>query len=275
MSAAADDLALAVHAAREAGGVVMKAFRTEQKVTFKSPDQPLTQADLASDAILKQNLLAPRPGYGWLSEETADTPTRLACELVWIVDPIDGTNSFVAGRPEFAISIALAQRGEALLGVVYNPASDELFTAVRGQGAHKVRRGGGASGRRGVESLEERLRVALPPGRAIIAASRSDLQRGEFAAFVSDHDILPTGSTAYKLARVAEGVAHIYLSRGPKSEWDVCAGDLLVTEAGGKVTDLAGATLQYNRRNPHITGVVAAHAALHAGIRRHIHEMHS
>lgn len=271
----ADDLALAVQAVREAGVVVMQAFGTEQEVTHKSPDQPLTQADLASDAILKQRLLGPRPGYGWLSEETADTRARLACELVWIVDPIDGTRSFVAGRPEFAISIGLAQRGKAQLGVIYNPASNELYTAIVGQGAYKSRRGVGASGRQGVESPEDRLRVALPAGRAIIAASRSEIQRGDFEAFMSDHDILPVGSTAYKLAKVAEGAAHVYISRGPKSEWDLCAGDLIVTEAGGQVTDLAGATLQYNRPDPHITGVVAAHAALHAEIRRQIHELNS
>lgn len=268
----ADDLALAVHAAREAGVVVMKAFRTDQEVTLKSPDQPLTQADLAADAILKQNLLASRPGYGWLSEETADRPTRLACEFVWIVDPIDGTSSFVAGYPEFAISIALAQRGKVLLGVVYNPASDELFTAVRGQGARKLL---GASARQGGESHGDRLRIGLPPQRAIIAASRSEMRRGEFKVFGGDHDLLPVGSTAYKLAKVADGAAHIYVSRGPKSEWDLCAGDLIVTEAGGKVTDLAGATLQYNRPDPHITGVVAAHVTLHARIRRQIHELNS
>jgi myo-inositol-1(or 4)-monophosphatase len=270
----AADLALAVRAARAAGVVVMAAFGTEQEVTHKSPDQPLTQADLAADAMLKHQLLGSRPGYGWLSEETADTPARLACEWVWIVDPIDGTNSFVAGRPEFAISIGLARRGEVLLGVVYNPASDELFSAVRGQGAYKRV---GASGRDEGSGAprEERLRIVAPPERATIAASRSEIQRGELESFMSAHDILPTGSTAYKLAKVAAGEAHIYLSRGPKSEWDLCGGDLVVTEAGGKVTDLAGATLQYNRRDPHITGVVAAHPALHAEIRRQIHELNS
>ena len=268
-----DELALAVRAARAAGVVVMKAFRTEQVVTLKSPDQPLTEADLASDAMLKQHLLGSRPGYGWLSEETADTPARLECEFVWIVDPIDGTRSFVCGYPEFAISIALAQRGQALVGVVYNPASEELFTAVCGQGAYK--RVGAAGRLRDKAPPENRLRIGPPRGRATIAASRSEIQRGEFVSFARDHDILPTGSTAYKLAKVADGGAHIFLSRGPKSEWDICAGDLLVTEAGGQVTDLAGTALQYNRRDPHITGVVAAHPALHAEMRLHIQALNS
>lgn len=243
------ELALAIEAARAAGVVVMKSFRTDQKVSFKSPDQPLTQADLAADALIKSALLGERPTYGWLSEETADTTDRLARTHVWVVDPIDGTRSFVAGRPEFAISIGLAVNGVAQLGVVYNPATDELFTALRGGGAY--------AGERAVPLAPDRE-------RAVIAASRSEIGRGEFASFTNDYDILPTGSTAYKLAKVGTGEADIFLSRGPKAEWDLCAGALIVAEAGGVVTDLAGHALQYNRPDPHITGVLAARAALHA-----------
>ncbi|HEY0672825.1 MAG TPA: inositol monophosphatase family protein, partial [Longimicrobiales bacterium] len=105
----ATDLELAILAAREAGVIVMKSFRTEQQVTHKSPDQPLTQADLAADAALKRMLLGNRPEYGWLSEETADHPDRLRRRYVWIVDPIDGTRSYVDGYAEFAISIGLVE----------------------------------------------------------------------------------------------------------------------------------------------------------------------
>jgi myo-inositol-1(or 4)-monophosphatase len=249
------DLDLAVSAAREAGVVIMKAFRTEQHVTHKSPDQPLTQADLAADALLKERLLAARPGYGWLSEETADTAARLQCERVWVVDPIDGTRSFIAGRAEFAISIGLAVAGAATLGVVYNPATAEMFKAVAGGGAYKEGR---------------RLRLRAAGERAVIAASRSEIWRGEFESFAGTYDLMPTGSTAYKLGKVAEGSADAFLSRGPKSEWDLCAGDLIVREAGGMVTDLAGAKLQYNREVPHIRGVLAAHETLHALIIQHV-----
>jgi myo-inositol-1(or 4)-monophosphatase len=251
------DLEMAVNAAREAGVVVMKAFRTEQAVTHKSPDQPLTQADLAADALLRERLLSARPGYGWLSEETADTVARLQCERVWVVDPIDGTRSFIAGRAEFAISIGLAVAGESMLGVVYNPATAELFTALAGSGAHKE---GG------------RLRLRATAARAVIAASRSEIARGEFDSFAERYDLMPTGSTAYKLGKVAEGRVDAFLSRGPKSEWDLCAGDLIVREAGGVVTDLSGAKLQYNREVPHIRGVLAAPETLHAAILQHVQE---
>lgn len=253
-----EDLELAKHAARAAGVVVMKAFRTDQEVTFKSPDQPLTAADLAADALLKEQLLGNRPGYGWLSEETADNEERLGRALVWVVDPIDGTRSFIAGRAEFAISIALAYNGEAMIGVVYNPATAEMFTAVRGMGAFSSV-GTHATG-------GKQLGVSTAERRGVIAASRSEIERGDFKDFGATYDLLPTGSTAYKLAVVASGKADIFFSRGPKSEWDLCAGDLIVSEAGGSVSDVRGAALHYNRRNPHIDGVLAARAPLHAQI---------
>ena len=252
------DLELALNAVREAGVVVMQTFRTEHEVTHKSPDQPLTQADLAADALLKERLLGARPDYGWLSEETADTHHRLACERVWVVDPIDGTRSFIAGRSEFAISVGLSVNGQAQLGVLYNPATNELYSALAGQGAYKEGR---------------RLNLRQGASRAVIAASRSEIKRGDFTSFAESYDILPTGSTAYKLAKVAEGSADAFLSRGPKSEWDLCAGDLIVREAGGLVTDITGVPLQYNRRDPHIRGVLAARAELHEEIIRHIEEL--
>jgi myo-inositol-1(or 4)-monophosphatase len=251
------DLKLAIAAARAAGAVVMKSFRTVQEVRYKSPDQPLTDADLAADALLIEMLLADRPDYGWLSEETADTPDRLQNERVWMVDPIDGTQSFVAGRPEFVISVGLAIRGEAVVGVVFNPATNELFSAMRGGGAYQE---------------DVRLIVKKTERRPVITASRGDIRRGEFDSFTEEYDLLPSGSSAYKLTKVASGAADVFISKGPKSEWDLCAAGLIVQEAGGKVTDLAGAPLQYNRPEPHINGVLAARADLHDEILERVNQ---
>lgn len=244
------DLELAVHAAREAGIVVMRTFRTAQRVTHKSPDQPLTEADLAADATLKRMLLANRLDYGWLSEETVDNADRLQRRFVWIVDPIDGTRSYVAGRPEFAISIGLAENHHAVLGVVFNPATDEMFVALRGEGAWLM---GG-----------ERLQVRGADGARGLVASRSEIKGGELDAFAEAYEILPTGSTAYKLAKVADGTAHAFVSRGPKSEWDVCAGVLIVEEAGGRATDLKGRIISYNQQYTDIYGIVATNSMLHS-----------
>ncbi|MGQ0814613.1 MAG: 3'(2'),5'-bisphosphate nucleotidase CysQ [Gemmatimonadota bacterium] len=252
-----DDLALAVRAAREAGGVVMKWFRTVLEVTMKSPDQPVTHADIAADTLLTQILRADRPAYGWLSEETADTADRLGCEYVWMVDPIDGTRSFIAGRAEFSISIGLARNGRPVLGTVYNPATDELFTALEGHGAYLGTR---------------RLEVAAGRPREVMVVSRSEIKRGHFDPFAA-FDVRPLGSTAYKLCKVATGEVDAFLSRGPKGEWDLCGGDLIVREAGGVVTDLQGRQLQYNQPVPHITGVVAARAAVHTAILKTVRDL--
>ncbi|MBV9774485.1 MAG: 3'(2'),5'-bisphosphate nucleotidase CysQ, partial [Gemmatimonadetes bacterium] len=181
------DLDLAVAAARAAGEAVMRFFRHGGEVRYKGPEQPVTDADLAADRILRERLLAARPEYGWLSEETADSPERLGRRRVWVVDPIDGTNSFVQGIPEFAVCVGLAEEGRAVLGVVYDPATDELYSAAAGGGA--FRNG-------------EPIRVSGAGERRVLA-SRSELRRGEFAAFREGWSVAPMGSTAYRMAKVA------------------------------------------------------------------------
>jgi myo-inositol-1(or 4)-monophosphatase len=246
---------LALETVREAGRLVMEFFRKPMDVVLKSPDQPLTQADLAADALLRERLLAARASYGWLSEETADSPVRLTRSHVWIVDPIDGTRSFIAGRPEFTISLGLAVDGVATLGVVANPATDEVFWAERSGGAFMAR--GAETGR------PMRVRDNSRGGAEVILASRTEIAAGEFADLADAWHIEPLGSTAYKLAAVAAGRGDVFLSRGPKSEWDVCGGALILEEAGGRFTDLNGAAPLYNRNDPYVHGVLAGGHAAH------------
>lgn len=246
------DLNLAMRAARAAGREVMRHFRGGGEVRYKSADQPVTEADLAADRLLRDLLLGERPGYGWLSEETADSPDRLGQERVWVVDPIDGTRSFVDGVAEFAVSVGLAVGGRAVVGVVYNPATDELYHASLGGGA--FRNG-------------ERVRVSASPAALPVAlASRSEIRRGHFDALREEWKVRPYGSTTCKMIRVADGSAHLFLSRGPKSEWDVCAADLVVREAGGGVTDAEGRELRYNRPDPFVHGVLATGGMDHAAV---------
>lgn len=248
----AADLELAVRAARAAGREVMKHFRGGGEVRYKSADQPVTEADLAADRLLRETLLGERPEYGWLSEETADSPERLGRERVWLVDPIDGTRSFVDGVAEFAVSVGLAVEGQAVVGVVYNPASDELYHAVLGGGAF----------RNGVPIRVSGSPAALP----VALASRSEIRRGEFEPLRGEWEVRPFGSTTCKMVRVADGSADLFLSRGPKSEWDVCAADLVVREAGGGVTDAEGRELRYNRPEPFVRGVLATAGVDHAAV---------
>ncbi|HEX2190219.1 MAG TPA: 3'(2'),5'-bisphosphate nucleotidase CysQ, partial [Longimicrobiaceae bacterium] len=237
------DLDLAIRAARAAGREVMRHFRGGGEVRYKEPGQPVTEADLAADRVLREMLLRERPGYGWLSEETADSPERLERTRVWVVDPIDGTHSFVDGKPEFAVSVGLAVDGLPLLGVVFNPARDELYHAHRGGGAflngEPVRVGG--------------VREGVRP---VAVASGFEFEHGAFAPFRDEWEIRLLGSTTLKMVAVADGTADVYLSPGTKKEWDVCAADLIVREAGGQVTDLAGAEIRYNRPEPYVAGAL-------------------
>lgn len=256
MAAPPSDRDLAASAARKAGAIAMGSFRGTLAVRHKAPDQPLTDADVAIDALLHRLLAQARPAYGWLSEESVDRPDRLARARVWVVDPIDGTRSYIAGRREFSISIGLAEDGDAVVGVVHNPATGELYRAERGEGAF----------RRDTEEDEPaRLQVATSSARErpVLLASRSEIAAAELAPFADRFEIRPCGSTAYKLALVAAGAADAFLSRGPKSEWDVCAGALLVQEAGGRVTDLAGRPLRFNRPQPFVQGILATRGDLH------------
>jgi myo-inositol-1(or 4)-monophosphatase len=245
------DLELALRATRAAAEAVLPAFRAGGEVRYKTPDQPVTEADLLADRMLREALLGERPGYGWLSEETADSPGRLACEAVWIVDPIDGTNSFVAGYPEWVISVALAVRGVVVAGVVHNPATGEVHHALRGEGAFL----GG-----------DRIHVSATPPEAparTVLASRSEMRGGELAFFADRWTLEPLGSCAYKMVKVADGRGDVFVSRSAKSEWDVAAASLIVAEAGGRATDARGGELRFNRPDPHVAGIAVTNGILH------------
>jgi len=251
-----------VDAVRLAARPVMERFRTRQTVWDKdegrsvagpSAGNPLSEADLLADEILHRELLALLPGSGWLSEETVDSPARLGCEAAWIVDPIDGTREYVDGVPEFAISVALAHGGEAVLAVLLNPAKGELYTAIRGVGAF-----------RDGSPVTASTRADLTG--ATLLASNTEMKRGEFAIFEDRMTLQPVGSTAYKLALLAAGIGDVYFTRKPRNEWDVAAGILLCREAGAAVTDLGGVRHTFNRPDPLCRGVVAASAGVHGEV---------
>ncbi len=243
------DIELAIEAARIAGRVIMGYYKDEYEIKEKGVDNPVTTADLAADEILKKTLLGARPDDGWLSEETQDSSDRLSRSRVWIVDPIDGTKEFINGIPQFAVSIALCVDGRGQVGVVYNPARDEMFSAVRGEGAM-------------LNGEPVRVTERKVISGASILASRSEVARGEFERFTGDYNITPIGSIAYKLALVAAGKADLTFTLTPKNEWDFAAGALLVSEAGGKVHILGGHPQTYNSEDPLIKGLVSTNAHL-------------
>jgi len=226
----------------------MRYYKEDYEVREKGVGNPVTDADVEADGMLRETLLGECPEDGWLSEETKDNADRLSCRRVWIVDPIDGTKEFIKGVPQFAVSIALAVEGEIALGVIFNPARQEMYTAVRGQG---VMLNGKKVGVTACDSLAE----------ANILASRSEVARGEFDRF-KDYHITPIGSIAYKLALIGAGLADLTFTLTPKNEWDFAAGSLLVTEGGGRVQVLGDHPQTFNGPDPLVEGVVATNRAL-------------
>jgi len=214
---------------------------------------PVTAADQAADAVLREVL--PRPGEGWLSEESVDDLRRLDCERVWVVDPIDGTREFIEGVPEWCISIGLLERGDPVAGGIYNPATGELVLGSLDTGVTY----NGAPSR--VSDPGESTPVT-------VLASRSEIRRGEWAGIGSSHlTVRPCGSVAYKLALVAAGRADATWTLVPKSEWDVAAGCALVRAAGGVVTLAGGGSPCFNKPEPIFPSLIAAGPGLAHRIR--------
>ena len=228
---------------RQAGQAIFQMAAEGFETAYKANEDPVTTADLRADSILRKGLIEDFPGTGWLSEETRDDSGRLDKRLVWVVDPIDGTKEFVGGIPEYAVSVALVEYGLPVLAVVYNPATEEMFVAAKGQGAW-------LNG----EAINAEHALAARP---VLLASRSEVKRGEFEPFEPFAEIRPCGSIAYKLALVAAGVADATFSLGPKNEWDIAAGVLLVSEANGQVADTRDKSFTFNQRSTLVDGIVA------------------
>ena len=253
MTAFAREREVAERAARDAGAIVRRYYATGVRVDQKGPDNPVTRADLEANAQIRALIAAAFPADGWLSEETADSAERLARRRVWVVDPLDGTKEFIQRIPEFCICIALVEDARPVVGVEYNPAADRLYVAVRGQGTT-------------VNGAPARVSGTATLADAVVLASRSEDKRGEWDAFKGEVDVRLTGSVAYKLAELATGAGDATFTLTPKNEWDICAGTLLVEEAGGRVTDLAGAPLVFNRPTTLRPGMIASNGTLHAGL---------
>lgn len=248
-----------IAAALSAAGDVLAAFTPgEVEARKKAGGSPVTDADTQVNEVLLAAL--PRAGEGWLSEETADSPERLGCRRVWVVDPLDGTREFVEGLPEWCVSIGLVEDGEAVAGGILNPATGETFLGALETGITRNRVSARASAR---DTL----------GAARVLASRSEVRRGEWGPFEgAGFDVEPLGSVAYKLALVAAGLADASWTLVPKNEWDLAAGVALVKAAGGLVCLPDGSPTKFNQPSTKYPGLVACGAALWPEIRRVIVE---
>ncbi len=247
------DIALLNAAVREAGALALRYFRTDLAVWQKAGDTPVSEADIAVDRLLRQRLCGERPDYGWLSEETEDDSARLACERVWVVDPIDGTRAFLEGVPHFCHAAALVENGTPVLAVLFNPVEDRFYEAVANKGA--------------------RLNGAL-----IRVSHRQQIAGCRMAAFGPmfkhpawpqpwpEMEIIQRDSVAWRLALVASGDADASMGLNTKNDWDLAAADLMVREAGGVMTAHDGKTLSFNNPVPQQPSFMAAGPSLHAAL---------
>ncbi|WP_299650390.1 3'(2'),5'-bisphosphate nucleotidase CysQ [uncultured Tateyamaria sp.] len=250
----AADLPLLIDAARIAGRVAT-SFTGPAAARWDKPGDagPVTEADLAVNDVLASTLRLARPDYGWLSEETEDDAKRLSADTLFIIDPIDGTRSFVEGARTWAISIAVAHQGQITAAAIYLPRRDKLYAAGKGLGA----------------TLNNTPLTAthadMEPGSTVLAA-RPNFNDKHWRNGAPPVDRHYRPSLAYRLSLVGEGRFDGMITLRPSWEWDIAAGALIVSEAGGMITDRTGAPLRFNNSHPALNGVVAAGPRLHSAL---------
>jgi myo-inositol-1(or 4)-monophosphatase len=227
----------------------LKAF-TPGKIesTLKDGGDPVTEADVLLDRILKDILL--QDGEGWLSEETIDDFSRLDKKRVWIVDPLDGTREFIRGIPEWCISIAYVVNSRPEAAGICSPTAGQTFLGTRNTGVTLNGKSAKVTGKQDLAG-------------ATVLASNSEVNRGEWKRFEDKpFEIIPMGSVAYKMARVAAGLDDATFTLVPKNEWDVAAGWLLIEAAGGQVIDKNAKLRPFNQSDPLLPGLLAANPAI-------------
>lgn len=211
----------------------------------------VSEADVEVDSALRETLIGAFPEDAWLSEESHDDRERLLQRRVWIVDPLDGTREFLQGVPEYAVSIALAYNGQAVLGVVYNPEADEMYAAAVGEEQDGI-------GLSEAESLSD----------SFMLVGRGEWRYGDLPPVPTGTKVMPVGSIAYRMALLASGTGCLIFTAGRRSEWDLAAGAALLSAAGAQVSDIDGRALQFNQVEPSVRGLIAARPGIHAEARR-------
>nr|WP_237693322.1 3'(2'),5'-bisphosphate nucleotidase CysQ [Octadecabacter algicola] len=235
-----------INAARDAGDIAKKYFNASPEVWEKSGGQgPVTEADLHVNRQLSADLQTARPDYGWLSEETEDGEKRLSTERQFIVDPIDGTRAFIEGNKDWAHSIAISENGIVTAAVIYLPMHDAMYAATLGQGAT-------CNGTPLLATADKAIDTAT------VLSAKPNMDSKYWATKAPPFKRTFRSSLAYRLALVAQGQFDGMLTLRPTWEWDVAAGALIVTEAGGIVSDQKGQPASFNNPHPQINGMVAA-----------------
>ena len=253
------ELAQAIDLAREAGKKVLQVYYgRENEVEFKAGDEPVTLADRVANELIVRGLEKNFPHDAILAEESADDGLRFSSTRVWLVDPVDGTQDFINRDDEFSVMIGLLIDGQPILGVVYQPTNDLLYYASNGIGAFMDHCGRVTSLH--VSDISEASRMCLVSSRMHLSPRVVAIQQ---ALGISQH--LRHGSAGLKVGLVCQQEADVYINTGSMSkEWDVCAPEAILREAGGVMTDLRGFSIRYNQEDVHQRhGFVASNGKNH------------
>lgn len=260
------ELQVAVRLAREAGALILeyydKPLEVERKVDADEYTEPVTQADRAANELIVSALRREFPDDGILAEESVDTERRLRKRRVWMIDPIDGTNGFIAHDGDFAVQIGLAIEGRSVVGVVYQPLPDVLYRAVEGAGTFIERQG--------FETERARVSEASAISRMRMAASRNHRspRMDRVLRALGIEEEVQRGSVGIKVGLIIERQCDVYIHLSPRTkQWDTCAPEIILREAGGRITDLFGYPLGYNEADvQNRNGLIASNGRAHARI---------
>jgi len=259
------ELRLAVELAREAGAAVLDLYEgpldIEQKYDLDRRE-PVTQADRLANDLIVHAIRREFPDDGILAEESVDTDRRLRKSRVWMIDPLDGTNGFIDGNGDFAVQIGLAQDGESVLGVVYQPLTGVLYRAVRGQGTW-IERPNEEPAQASVSHQSEFSKMCLAASRS----HRSPRMDRVVKAFGVKQEIR-RGSVGIKVGLIVERRCDLYIHLSPRTkQWDTCAPQVILREAGGSFTYLFGQSIRYNSPElQHLNGLVATNGVAHGQV---------
>jgi len=262
MTAYDPELRVACELARAAGAAILEQYEGPINVEQKNYDddvEPVTQADRIANELIVDGLKREFPNDGILAEESVDTKRRLEKSRVWMVDPLDGTNGFIDGNGDFAVQIGLTEEGQCVVGVVYQPLTGVLYRAVRDEGTWIER----------PQFAPERAHVSdetvLPDMRLAASRSHRSPRMNKVVTRFGFREEVQRGSVGIKVGLLIEQQCDVYIHLSPRTkQWDTCAPEVILTEAGGRMSDLFGYPLNYNvpevqNRN----GLVASNGAAH------------
>lgn len=251
----ADDARLIRAVTEEAGRIALSYFSRDVHCWDKSPNNPVSEADMAVDEFLRTTLMQNRTGYGWLSEETEDHPERLRCGRLWVVDPIDGTRAFLRNGDDWGISVALVQDRVPIVAAFYAPVKDAFYFAEKGRGATK----------NGL-NISVSDQTNLDDARMMGDPSAFQSEKLWPVPWPKSMHTEQANSIALRICQIADAQFDCCVTLRPKNDWDVAAADLILAEAGGQLTTGTGKSLVFNRKKPLHEHIVASCPALRPAI---------